>query len=126
MVSSLWAYLIREEIVMGAIRNYLQDHEQTLETIIPIVKGPKFAPGSLYMTPGVQKEIDIADLTVALRRHGSGDWGDVGPEDWQANEDALKNDLRLFSVYHSSNGTKFWIITEWDRSVTTALLPSEY
>jgi len=33
---------------------------------------------------------------------------------------------RLFSAYVSSNGFKFYIITEWDRSVTTVLLPEEY
>jgi hypothetical protein len=34
--------------------------------------------------------------------------------------------LRLFSVYHSQAGKKFWIITEADRSVTTVLLPENY
>jgi hypothetical protein len=29
-------------------------------------------------------------------------------------------------VYHSSGGTKYWIITEADRSATTLLLPDEY
>ena len=43
-----------------------------------------------------------------------------------ANEDALTNESRLLSVYHSSEGTKFYIITEADRSVTTALLPEDY
>jgi hypothetical protein len=30
------------------------------------------------------------------------------------------------SVYQDSKNTKFWIITEADRSVTTVLLPEEY
>ncbi len=33
-------------------------------------------------------------------------------------------DLPLFFVPSTPN--KIWIITEWDRSVTTLLLPSEY
>jgi len=32
----------------------------------------------------------------------------------------------LLSAYKSATGTKFWIITESDRSVTTVLLPEDY
>ena len=55
-----------------------------------------------------------------------GDWGDCAPEDAAENEFALGKYLRLFSVYHSATGEKFWVITEADRSVTTVLLPEEY
>jgi hypothetical protein len=65
-------------------------------------------------------------MMQALRRHARGDWGDLDDEDLQANERALKDGTRLLSAYHSSAGTKFWIITEWDRSATTVLLPEEY
>ena len=42
-------------------------------------------------------------------------------------QDALKSgEDRLFSSYQVAPGLKLWIITEWDRSVTTLLLPSEY
>ena len=34
--------------------------------------------------------------------------------------------FRLLSVYEDSEGTRFWVITEADRSSTTILLPSEY
>ena len=33
---------------------------------------------------------------------------------------------RLFSVYHSADGVKFYVITEGDRSATTVLLPEDY
>ena len=61
-----------------------------------------------------------------LVRHVAGDWGEVNTEDWLANEQSLLRELRLLSVYTMSNGTKFWIITEADRSATTFLLPDEY
>ena len=63
---------------------------------------------------------------MALDRHRRGDWGDVGKEDWQANERALKHGERLLSVYHAADGTKFYVISEWDRSATTVLLPEDY
>ena len=40
--------------------------------------------------------------------------------------DCLRDGERLLSIYHTLNGTKFYIITEADRSATTILLPSEY
>ena len=109
------------------IRNIEKDQVDSPGMIlVPTDNKSKFRLGALYMTPGVQSEIDSAELSVALGRHISGDWGDVDVEDWQANEEALKHSLRLLSVYHSANGIKFWIITERDRSSTTVLLPSEY
>ena len=61
-----------------------------------------------------------------LERHAYGDWGELAPEDWQANEDALQEDTRLLSAYPLTTGERIWVITEWDRSATTVLLPAEY
>lgn len=61
-----------------------------------------------------------------LARHHAGDWGEVPPEDAAQNEFSLENNFRLMSAYTLSNAVKIWIITEYDRSVTTILLPSEY
>jgi hypothetical protein len=47
-------------------------------------------------------------------------------EDFESNNQALQDRGRLLSAYTSQDGTKFWIITEADRSATTFLLPSEY
>jgi len=88
----------------------------------------KFDMGLVYATPGALEAFETADESslVYLMRHVSGDWGTVCEEDRAANEFSLENGLRLFSVYHLVDGTKIWIITEADRSVTTILLPSEY
>lgn len=60
-----------------------------------------------------------------IQRHASCDWGDLCEEDKQMNDLALFNNGRLLSAYDTSQG-KIWIITEWDRSVTTILFPNEY
>ena len=86
----------------------------------------KFNTGKIYATRGAIDTIPQDEIFAALDRHRSGDWGDVCAADRKANEDALREDERLFSVYHTQSGTKFWIITEWDRSATTVLLPEEY
>jgi hypothetical protein len=92
------------------------------------MSGVKFSPGSVYITPGVIEQFTASgdDPLAFLIRHLAGDWGEVKAEDWQANEQSLLRDLRLLSVYTMSNGTKFWVITEADRSATTFLLPEEY
>ncbi len=90
-----------------------------------VIVAQNFRLGQVCATPGVIDEIPVMEQTSALQRHASGDWGDLDPEDWAENELSLKEGFRLLSAYHSSQGVKFWIITEADRSVTTILLPSE-
>ena len=86
----------------------------------------RFALGRIVMTSGVHRAVAADETLTALLRHAEGDWGDVCDEDRRANEEALVRGYRLFSVYYASDNTKFWIITEHDRSYTTILLPEEY
>ena len=89
---------------------------------------PKFRLGKLVATAGALDALTESGQSPMefVGRHLQGDWGDCCQEDRQANEDALKNGDRLFSVYRTAKGVKLWVITEADRSVTTILLPSEY
>ena len=89
---------------------------------------PRFTPGMIIATQGVQALIErnTFNPTHYLQRHLDGDWGDVDPEDWEANQSALEHGDRLLSVYRITDEVTLWIITEWDRSVTTMLLPDEY
>lgn len=86
----------------------------------------KLELGRTYITPAAMSELEAEDVAASLRRHADGDWGDVGPEDRGENDFAVSRRLRLFSVYHDRHGTKFWVITEADRSATTVLLPEDY
>lgn len=88
----------------------------------------RFALGAIVATPGALDKatavgINLADL---LRKHAGGDWGLVDPEDWVLNDNALREGTRVVSAYPLPDGTRIWVITEADRSVTTALLPEEY
>jgi hypothetical protein len=85
-----------------------------------------FSLGEVVATPGVLVDVNETEISTALARHSMGDWGDLCQEDIDENNRALREGSRLFSSYQSSQQVKFWIITEWDRSVTTVLLPSEY
>jgi hypothetical protein len=85
--------------------------------------GIKFKLGQVVVTPGIQDlEIPYNELYKLLNRHQTGDWEGIQKEEC---ERALKDNGMILSEY-KYNDTKIWIITEWDRSVTTLLLPEEY
>jgi len=86
----------------------------------------KFPLGRVVATPSALAAIPNDEIQAALRRHQTGDWGDIGEHDRQENERSLRDGFRLMSVYRAKAGMKFYIITEHDRSVTTVLLPDEY
>ena len=88
--------------------------------------GSRFPLGQVVATANATRVLSHDEMFAALARHVRGDWGDVCEEDWQANDLDLVAGERLLSVYHTSAGVKFWIITEADRSVTTVLLPEDY
>jgi hypothetical protein len=98
------------------------------------VKNPLFKLGQVVATPGALEALEQAHQTPweFLSRHVAGDWGVVGGEDSEANNQSLKDGSRLLSAYILKDGkTKIWVITEAEddagnRAATTLLLPSEY
>lgn len=86
----------------------------------------KFPLGRIVATPGALAAVPNDELLAALTRHHQGDWGDLCDEDWQENERSLRVGDRLHSVFKTKAGVRFYLITERDRSATTALLPDEY
>lgn len=90
--------------------------------------GPRFNPGRIFATPGAIDALSRAGMSfiTLLIRHLRGDWGDLCDDDRRQNELSLDSGLRLLSCYRLPGGNIVWIITEWDRSSTTLLLPDEY
>ena len=88
----------------------------------------RFPLGQTYITPGAEEALMIAGQTGIefLRRHMSGDFGNLSDEDTAEKELSLREGFRVLSAYRTANGQKLWIITEADRSSTTILLPSDY
>jgi hypothetical protein len=86
----------------------------------------RFNLGRVVATRNVLESISIHELMLGVSRHARCDWGNVPPEDQQANDDSLVGGGRLFSAYISAAGERFWVITEADRSATTILLPEDY
>ncbi|EPH8972236.1 hypothetical protein VAC37_002195, partial [Neisseria gonorrhoeae] len=64
---------------------------------------------------------------ILLEAHRHGIWGDIPPEDAKPNQLALKpgEEGRIMSSYKIGD-QKIWVVTEWDRSLTTLLFPEDY
>lgn len=89
---------------------------------------PRFPVGRVVATPGAMEALQAAEQLpfALLRRHQTGDWGDLCEEDKAENELSVAQGFRILSAYTLTTGEKIWLITEADRSATTFLLPSEY
>lgn len=93
---------------------------------IPAVPEPRFPLGRLLGTPAALRRVPHLEIFKALCRHAAGDWGTATQLDARANNHALTAGERLFSAYVATDHTRFWIITEADRSATTIMLPEDY
>lgn len=89
-------------------------------------RAPLFSLGRTVATPAALAALTAEDIETAIHRHVRGDWGNLSDHDREENEFSLKRGFRILSAYTGANGTKFWVITEADRSSTTVLLPSDY
>ncbi len=92
----------------------------------------KFKLGQVVMTSGLHQDTldnKLFRLQVwnALSRYINADFSDMEhQEDIDMNKTAIKTgEDRIFATYNTCKG-KIYIITEWDRSVTTILYPEDY
>jgi hypothetical protein len=94
----------------------------------------KFSLGRVVATPGALRALADAGQGPEhfLALHANGSWGDLCADDRRSNDDAISNEgdpskqARVLSSYRTCLNTKLYVLTEWDRSVTTILLPEEY
>ena len=98
----------------------------------PEPQAERFSLGRVVATAGLLREVEAEQIAIALTHHVHGDWGDLDHEDCQANEAAIQNGARILSSYWIPSSiapdglVRIYVITEADRSSTTALLTSEY
>jgi len=86
-----------------------------------------FALGSVFATPQALDLLTENGITVAelLHRHGNGDYGDLPDDDILQNRRAIDLGERVVSAYLVAR-QKVYVITEWDRSMTTVLMAYQY
>lgn len=95
-----------------------------------------FNMGQVVVTKGINAAMEesnkfLLEVNLCLQRFAVKDWGNLGEEDKQTNEDALNypDDLYLLGAYQTSKG-KIWIITnriseKAGDNATTICFPSE-
>ena len=93
-------------------------------------KSKYFVMGQTVMNRNVfvnvmENEAFATGVSIALDRYVVKDWGNIGIDDWDLNNQALLDGTRIFASYQTCKGD-IWIITEADRSATTVLFPDEY
>jgi hypothetical protein len=92
----------------------------------------RFETGKIVCTNGVGTLADRDEKFAtfakeSVNKYKQCDWGDTCKEDAKSNDEAVENGERILAVYKMPNTEiTIWIITEWDRSVTTILFPNEY
>lgn len=91
----------------------------------PASERPAALAGEIIITPTVARLMVQGSLDPVpyLRRHLAGDWGELIEADRRDNENALLNGGEIFSSYATSPTQTLWIVSEWDLSVTTLMLP---
>lgn len=120
----------------------LSDQVPVESRITIVTNQALFALGAVVATPAALAALEKTGFQPVdiLARHISGDWGDCSSDDARSNDLAVKSSQRIFSVYRLLDAIQLeamsrelrqrqatlWVITEWDRSVTTLLLPYEY
>jgi hypothetical protein len=91
--------------------------------------------GQLVVTATVDAVLSKELVMDCLRRHRACDWGVVTSDAKRQNDAAVKSgEDRVMSAYPidpalpclGCGDNTVWVITEWDRSVTTVLLPDDY
>ena len=90
-----------------------------------------FSLGNVVATPPALALIQKygASIPQLLNSHHTGDWQELCKEDRDTNWQAAFGDARVLSAFNigsADHPVKIWIITEWDRSVTTILRPQDY
>jgi len=88
---------------------------------------PLFPLGRLLLSPGsVALGIDLMRL---IRRHQTGDWGDLCAEDRAANQEALASDEAILSLYEitlPAGGTgSIGVMSEQGREFTLVYVTGE-
>tara|TARA_R110001583_G_scaffold195118_1_gene369371 strand:+ start:114566 stop:114883 length:318 start_codon:yes stop_codon:yes gene_type:complete len=81
--------------------------------------------GLLIVQPDVAKLIvrDALDVRPYLLRHLVDDWGELSEKELRDNAHVILHGGEIFSSYAVSESLTLWIMSEWDRRVTTLALP---
>lgn len=81
--------------------------------------------GWLHIEAAVARLIVAGELGIApcLRRHLSGDFGELTEIERRENKYVMENGGEVLSVYRISDSLTVWIVSEWNLCSSTVMLP---
>lgn len=81
--------------------------------------------GALIIEADVARLIaqGVFDVAPFLRRHLANDWGNLTDAERRENKRVQVQGGEFFSSYRVSASHTLWILSEWNRSITTLTLP---
>lgn len=118
--------IARDFSIVDFVDQHFEEEEEQFDRL--------FNLGEIVFTEGGDRILDLEepdeDLLDLLKRHVSGDWGEVSQEEKDLNDKAVQDGSRILSAYILSTGKKILILTEaanesGHREVTKVLTPEE-
>ena len=95
-----------------------------------IVEEELFSLGRIVITIEAQNLLNALNIDSKqfLDRYRNGDWGDIPQVDKDQNNRSLKYGHFILASYIVTDDDyrQIWIKTEWDRSITTIMLPTDW
>ena len=83
--------------------------------------------GKIAVTRRVTKRLERSKASDLLTSHLMGDWGDVDDEQWQENDEAVREEKgKILSAYFTDTDDAILIVTDLDWSRTLVMLADEY
>jgi|ERR1700722_6347691 len=74
--------------------------------------------GRIVLDQKSERELTSEDVIFALSRHIRGDWGKISQRRKRLNMLGLRKQRPLHSVFFSTDGTKFTVLTNGKRTIT--------
>lgn len=82
--------------------------------------------GQIITTPNARAKVSRKDIAAALLRHLRSVCGDSNGGGRRHGKETSLEGCRMLTAYRASNGTRFWIISESNQSLTRVLMPEDY
>ena len=96
------------------------------EPEVPSCCRPVVKVGTVYATDSAMARLVWYVMLEAVAVHEAGNWGQVSPEQWLANDRAVASGGRICSAHHSYfDGQTFWVISEGNPRWATIVMPED-
>lgn len=79
----------------------------------------------VYATHSAMARLPWYVMLDAVAFHSAGDWGEVSPQQWLANDRAVASGGRIRSGHRSHDALKFWVVSEGKPRRATITMPED-